>query len=246
MSMQRTFALAAVLLTAAGGLWWFSFEGRDAGEHRAAPVAAPEARQQALEPRGENEDFAAPVEDHDQAAAQTSMESDEAPVAQTNDKVFRIDGSGNLVVDQHTRLNLEALIARTPPAELESAKQEAIAPLSAAAGAQASDLIDRYYEYDLAQRQTYPPGRAPSTEEEALAEIDGLHALREAHFGGEVAAAFYAEEEALNRELLQLIKLEKDQSLTLAEKAERAQRARDALPRVDAVERRNRDDEGSD
>jgi hypothetical protein len=146
------------------------------------------------------------------------------PVAQTNDKVFRTDAAGTLILDAHTRLNLEALIARTPPSQLSAAKQEASALLPPAAAARAADLVDRYYEYDIAQRQSYPPGRAPSTEEEALAEIEGLHALREAHFGAEIAQAFYAEEEALNRRLLELMKLEKDQSLTLAEKAERAQR----------------------
>jgi hypothetical protein len=64
---------------------------------------------------------------------------------------------------------------------------------------------------------------SPATEEAALAELDGLHALRTAHFGTVIARALYGEEEAVTRQLIELLRLEKDQCLTLEEKAERAQ-----------------------
>ena len=218
-------AVAAVLLVA-------SLQRRGPGPSDSHDEAARASSARPAEPSSPlpaAPEAGSPYEPPSQAAEPAAMRDETAdePVAQTNDKVFRTDAAGALVLDAHTRLNLEALIARTPPSRLSAAKQEASASLPPAAAAQAADLVDRYYEYDVAQRQSYPPGRAPSTEEEALAEIEGLHALREAHFGADIANAFYAEEEALNRRLLELMKLEKDQSLTLAEKAERAQQMMD-------------------
>jgi lipase chaperone LimK len=124
---------------------------------------------------------------------------------------------------------MEALFARTERDHLEEAKQQAIEPLPAAARAQAAELLEQYDNYQQAQKQTYPPGVAPSTEEAALAELDGLHSLRVAHFGPVVARALYGEEEAVSRQLVELMRLEKDQSLTMEEKAERAQQLRDSM-----------------
>ena len=56
-----------------------------------------------------------------------------------------------------------------------------------------------------------------------------MHALRVAHFGPLVARALYGEEEAVSRQLVELMRLEKDQSLTMEEKAVRAQQLRDSL-----------------
>jgi lipase chaperone LimK len=240
--MQRTVTLVCLLAVAAGVLWWFSSHERDGPELPSRPASQARAAGPQTSETAATSPPAAPPTQSTSPPAQAPTSAGDEPVAQSNDRVFRVDAGGRLVLDQLTRLNIEALIARTPEDELESAKQEAVAPLPSAASLQAADLIDRYEEYDYAQRQTYPPGQAPSTAEEALAELDGLHTLREAHFGPDVAKAFYGEEEALNRELIELMKLEKDQSLTLAEKAERAQRMRDDLPRIDAIEERNRDE----
>jgi hypothetical protein len=161
----------------------------------------------------------------------------------SNDTVFRVDSSNRLVLDEQTRLNMEALFARTDRDDLAEAKQQAVEPLPPAASARAAELLDRYDNYQQAQRDTYPPGVAPSTEEAALAELDGLHALRVAHFGADVAEALYGAEERLSRSLIELMRLEKDQSLTMEEKAVRAQRLRDSMPELSEIERRNRDDE---
>jgi lipase chaperone LimK len=136
------------------------------------------------------------------------------------------------VLDQQTRLNIEALFARTPRDHLAQAKQQAVEPLPAGAAAQATDLLEDYDNYQQAQRQAYPPRVAPATEEAALAELEGLHALRAAHFGAVIARALYGEEEIVARQLIELMRLEKDQSLTMEEKAARAQQ----------IERRNRED----
>jgi hypothetical protein len=153
-------------------------------------------------------DSPASSESHESVAAVPAV-SDSAPpeetvTAQTNDKTFRVNDSERLVLDEQTRLNMEALFARTEREHLAAAKQQAIEPLPASAAAQAA-------------------------EEAALAELDGLHALRVSHFGPLVARALYGEEEATSRQLVELMRLEKDQSLTLEEKAARAQQLHDSM-----------------
>jgi lipase chaperone LimK len=155
----------------------------------------------------------------------------EPVTAQRNEETFRVNDAGRLVLDEQTRLNMEALFARTERDRLAEAKQQAVEPLPAGAEAQAAELLEQYDNYQQAQRQAYPPGIAPATEEAALAELDGLHALRAAHFGPIVARALYGQEEATSRELIELMRLEKDQSLTMEEKAVRAQQLRDAMSR---------------
>jgi len=169
-----------------------------------------------------------PIESPNQLHETVITRDPPPPVAQTNDKTFHINASGRLLIDEETRLNMEALFARAERDRLEEAKQQAIEPLPAAAREQAAELLEHYDNYQQAQKQSYPPGVAPATEEAALAELDGLHALRVAHFGPVVARALYGEEEAVSRQLVELMRLEKDQSLTLEEKAERAQQLRDS------------------
>lgn len=154
-------------------------------------------------------------------------------------ETFRVDANGKLTLDEQTRLGMEALFARTDAADVPRAQEEATRKLSPAAAAEASSLLEHYQNYSKAQRQAYPPGAAPVTEEAALAELEGLHALRVAHFGADVAQALYGDEEALTRSLIELMRLEKDQSLTLEEKAARAQRLYDTLPELSRVQRSN-------
>lgn len=204
---------------------------RHTDEPRTAPAAvAP------TEPAAAVIDSSGGREHVDPAAASAAQPDPAAPeekvTAQTNDQTFRVNDSGRLVLDQQTRLNMEALFARAQRDDLAEAKQQAVEPLPAGAAAQATDLLEDYDNYQQAQRQAYPPGVAPATEEAALAELEGLHALRAAHFGAVIARALYGEEESSSRQLIELMRLEKDQSLTLEEKAARAQQ----------IERRNRED----
>jgi len=192
--------------------------------HKEAPRTAPSPVAR-TEPAVVAADSSSGSEQHEQApsSAPTDTAAPEEPItAQTNDKTFRVNEASRLVLDEQTRLNMEALFARTEREQLAEAKQQAVEPLPAAAAAQAVDLLDHYDNYQQAQRQAYPPGVAPATEEAALAELDGLHALRAAYFGPLIARALYGEEEARTRQLIEAMRLEKDQSLTLEEKAERA------------------------
>ena len=230
----------------AGAMLLVLWQGRDDDEPSSVSASTTPSEQAPTTPASEDQPT-----DEDRALTVTATaegspapdDGENEPVAQTNDKVFRTNARGELILDEHTRLNLEALIARTAPAELGEAKQEIARLLPPQSAPQATELIDRYNEYQSAQRQAYPPGVAPSTEDEALAELDGLHALRVAHFGPEIAKAFYGEEEALSRQLIELMRLEKDQSLTMEEKAARALQMRDSMPEIAAVERKNREED---
>lgn len=214
---------------AAAATWWLKPDVPRAPESAAlkrepAPAAPPSSTVEQ------------PAGDH---AANSNGESMEQP-AQTNaptaasdpNNPFRVDAAGKLIVDEQTRLDIEALFARTDRDGLLKAQQEIVQQLPAAASAEAVALIERYDNYSKAQRQAYPPGVAPATEEAALAELEGLHALRIAHFGPDTAQAFYGNEEKLTRALLDLMRLEKDQSLTMEEKAARAQQLYDATPEL--------------
>lgn len=213
---------------------------REAGPRPEPSAAARDAQEAAIDSgTGQEEPGQAP---NSPAPLDDTTAPREPTIAQSNDQTFRVNASGRLVLDEQTRLNMEALFARTDRDRLTEAKQQAIEPLPAGAAAQAAQLLEQYDNYQQAQRQTYPPGAAPTTEEAALAELDGLHALRVAHFGPIVARALYGEEEALSRQLVELMRLEKDQSLTLEEKAVRAQQLRDSMPEIAEIERRNRAD----
>ena len=187
----------------------------------------------------------APMPDSDgrSAAASPSSRASLATVEEVNegDAAFRTDARGELLVDEKTRLNLEALLAQSESRGLDREVREQTEHLSASAARQAEELIQKFVLYQNAQRQAFPPGDAPLTEDDAVRELEGLHALREAHFGPELAQRLYGREEAIAREMIQVMRIENDQSLTAEEKLERAQALRERLPGVAAIERSNRE-----
>jgi lipase chaperone LimK len=203
----------------------------DATQTRDAPIAQ-SAKSPALAPPENNPAAVSAV------PATPSAQTD-APSTSDPSGTFRIDSAGKLIIDEQTRLAMEALFARTDPAYLLEVQEEITQQLPPAAATEASALLDRYQNYSKAQRHAYPPGAAPATEEAALAELEGLHALRVAHFGADVAQALYGAEEALTRSLIELMRLEKDQGLTLEEKAARAQQLYDTLPELSRVRQAN-------
>jgi lipase chaperone LimK len=215
-------SIAAVV---AAIFWWLrpqvqqSVE-RPAPAQQSAPLAQDSTPEAVVDP-APNTNIAAPEP--------ATPAPDSLPGKTDAKQPFRVDNAGKLVLDEQTRLNMEALFAQTDRAALPEAQQDATATLPPAAATEAAALLERYDNYSKAQRQSYPPGVAPTTEEAAVAELEGLHALRVAHFGPEAAKAFYGAEEDLARSLIDLMRLEKDQSLTLPEKAERAQKLHDEI-----------------
>jgi hypothetical protein len=136
---------------------------------------------------------------------------------------FKADDKGRMVTNEKARLNLEKLFALYTPAERQQKLDELSAGLPSAAARDLADLMDRYINYDSAQRQTFPPGQDLASPEDGLNVIDGMHNLRVQYFGADVANGFFGKEEKIQRELLRLMSLEKDGSMTIEEKAERAQ-----------------------
>jgi hypothetical protein len=143
---------------------------------------------------------------------------------------FRADASGKIVKDEAARLNLEKLYALSSPAEVEQKLEELRHTLPPTAAEDLTELATQYLNYRTAAQSAFPPGVAPATAEDALNEVDGQHTLRTQYFGAQTAAAFYGSEEKVQRELLRLMDLEKDQSLTMEEKADRAQQLYNELP----------------
>jgi hypothetical protein len=222
-----------VLAIAAVGLFDYLARRRDEQAETPPPAqteVAPATGEQALTPDAVT---TTPAPQPTPEADESAPREDEAePRVQHNpEKVFRVDGSGRLIVDEQTRLNMEALLAYIDRDDLPRAQQAIADSLPPAAARDALALLERYDTYQQAQREAYPPGVAPQTEQAALAELEGLHALRVAHFGEDTAKKLYGAEEELTRSLLELMRKEKDQSLTMEEKAARAQRLRDTMQR---------------
>ena len=223
---SRVLGIVCLLVAVGAAIFWWL---RPNVSHPVA-TSAPDEQPVATAPAGSARAEAQPAEDAHTAELEPAAPAPETPPDKIDGKnPFRVDNTGKLVLDEQTRLNMEALFAQTDRADLPEAQQNATAKLPPAAAAEATALLERYDNYSKQQRQAYPPGIAPTTEEAALAELDGLHALRVAHFGPEAAKAFFGAEEEITRSLIDLMRLEKDQSLTLQEKAERAQKLHDQI-----------------
>jgi hypothetical protein len=152
------------------------------------------------------------------AASAYDPEQDDGTIA------FRADAGGRLVTDEKARLDLERLHALYTPAERERKLQEAAASLPPAAARRLYLLMDQYVNYMAALHQAYPPDRGMTTVEQGVAQVDGMHGLRVQFFGAEAAHGMFAAEEKLQREMFELMEKERDPSLTMEERAERAQR----------------------
>jgi lipase chaperone LimK len=223
---NRTLVSICLLVVAGAALFWWLRPDVSPP----TPTRAPTRQPAPLAQESTDETIATPIPNNAAPETVKPAVAPDSPSGKTDAKQpFRVDSSGKLVVDEQTRLNMEALFAQTDRADLPEAQQNATATLPPAAATEAAALLERYDNYSKEQRQSYPPGIAPATEEAALAELDGLHALRIAHFGSEAAKAFFGAEEELTRSLIDLMRLEKDQSLTLPEKAERAQKLHDEI-----------------
>jgi hypothetical protein len=234
---RRTWALAAAALLVT--IVAVSFFARE--QPKPAGPTAKTDEHRAVAPR-----VSAPARNMDDASVSAQPSTAPAvPIDHEDDgrqeAAFRVDAAGELVMDEQTRLNIEALIAQNEPAELQAAVLEQTAHLPPAAARFADELVDRFVYYQQAQRQTYPPDDAPSTEDEALRQLEGLRGLREAHFGADLARQLFAKEEAIGREMIELMRIENDQSLTPEEKLARSQALREQLPGVAAIEKSNRE-----
>ncbi|MCU0956433.1 MAG: lipase chaperone family protein [Hydrogenophaga sp.] len=143
--------------------------------------------------------------------------------AMVSDGLFRLDERGQLQLDERTRLGVERLLALHDPVQLEQQLDRHLAGLPPPAGAAARQLVQQYAGYADAQKRSYPPGHAPLVAEEGLAELDGLQALRVSYFGSEAARRMFAEEDAIARRLLELMRDDPVPHASMEDKAMRAQ-----------------------
>jgi hypothetical protein len=187
---------------------------------------------------------AAPTDVSQPAAQAMAAQSQTIPLedefSEDPAKMFKADASGKLVVAERTRINIEKLYALNTPEELHPKLELVAQSLPPEAYRQVVDLLDRYKNFTLAARQTYPPGTAPVTVEDAITQHEGLKALRAAHFGPEAAEAMYGREERLGRQLLDFMNLEKHEGLTMDEKAIKAQEMLAKSPELSAAYEQNR------
>jgi hypothetical protein len=230
--MKKTWIMAATVGVAAIAVWLVTRAPREAPQ----PLAAGAQQSVGPEQRAAAPADASPTmrEETRPELAQRGQEP-EAPTEESKE-VFQTDAAGKLVLEEQTRLKLEAFFAHTPSQDVGTAALALVQQLPPAAAAQALDVVEHYGNYQAAQDAAYTDD-APASPEDAIVQLETLHRLRVEHFGPELAKVFYGDEERLARELIELMRLEKDQSLTMEEKAERAQRLRDTLPAVSAADR---------
>ena len=137
--------------------------------------------------------------------------------------LFSADANGRLVLSETTRLNIEKLHALNTPEDYVAKLKQLSNVLPAAAHAELLRLAGSYVEYIDSVHVTFPPDAEVETVGQAEAELKGLHELRLKHFGPNVTEAFYGQEERMNRRMIELMALEADPTIPLAEKAHRAQ-----------------------
>jgi hypothetical protein len=140
-----------------------------------------------------------------------------------DERAFRADGKGRLVLDERTRLAVEKLVGLNGPESLPALVGEQTSGLPAEAAAQARDLVERYGAYESARRGTFEPGTAPMVPEEGLAELAATRALRASYFGQDAAQRLFGAEEAVSKRLLEMMRDDRAANLTIEQKAIRAQ-----------------------
>ena len=238
--MKNKIAVVGITLlaAAAAGMWFWS---GDAPEPTAQQVKQPAA----ASPFSAAPQSAGPESQPQPSIFTPADTTPPGPMTQEEEdylgEKFNVDATGKLLTDVRARNTLEKLYALYTPEQQAQRLQELSQELSPAAYARVAELLERYKEYSMAAKQNFPPGQAISGEEEALVQLESMSALRVAHFGQEAAKGMFGDEERLNRQLIALMRLEKDESLTMEEKAQRAQALISSSPDLAAIDKRNRE-----
>lgn len=153
-----------------------------------------------------------------------------APLSTMTPPSFSSDSHGRLILNAETHANIERLLLSRTPQAIQAQLQDVSRGLPSSASQELQDLVSRFQKYAIAMSQSIPPGNSVSSEQEAVIQLDQLHHLRASYLGAETARALFGEEEAMSRYMLVVAQLDKDPSLTLQQKAERAQEALSLIP----------------
>lgn len=223
MSARLRLIAAPAVVAVAGLAWWL---GSDAPTRAAAPVA-PGSTATTWSTPTHPMPSALPAVATTAGAATLPAPLTAFPIGTTASldeaRAFRTDARGQLVLDERTRLATEKLVALNGPDALPALVNEQTAGLPAEAAAQARDLVERYGAYESARRGTFQPGTAPLVPEEGLSELAATHALRASYFGPDTAQRLFGAEEAVTKRLLELMRDDRAENLTMEQKAIRAQ-----------------------
>ncbi len=217
-------AVAATLAVAAAA-WWLALKSPAITPATPAHAPASPALSAAAVARGGEQPVqpAAPTATALTAAASVTTRQASAPLARSTTGRFESDAAGRLVLDERTRLAVEALVALTPADQLAAALEAELQGLPPQALAAARELVQRFEAYQEAQRQTFPPGRAPLVPQDGLAELATLSAMRVSYFGREPAQQLFGAEETVTRRLLTLMRDDTSPRASMEELALRAQ-----------------------
>lgn len=209
----------AVALVTAASLWWWR---ADAPAPAPAPAVAPAAP-------------GAQWWNTPSLTADTRPPPAGAPDgvrAAPGERRFEALADGRLRLDARTQVKLEQLVALTAPDELAEVLEGQLQGLPAPAAAAARDLVQRYQAYVQAQKTAPLADRAPDSPEAVLAELDGLRALRQTHFGPDAAQRLFGDDEQVARRLLELMRDDPVPGASMDDKAQRAQARYDAERRA--------------
>jgi hypothetical protein len=221
---QRPGRAVGVLLAAGaalGAMWlWKAREGPAVVRPAAAPpVAAAPQQAPAVGAAVPASDTATP--------APAAPAAEQAAARRSATGIFESDASGRLVLDERMRLAVEALVSLNPAEAVPALVDAEVQGLPPAAAEAARELALRFDTYQQAQRAAFEPGQAPLVPEDGLAELDALVALRTSYFGADAARRMFGGDEAVTRRLLQLMAEDRATTLTIEQKAIRAQQRYD-------------------
>lgn len=140
------------------------------------------------------------------AAVRATGRIDPDGVAQALGKV-ELDENGDVVVGPKARTALEESFKTVPldltPEELQALQDMIRAGLSGPAGEQTASIVGNYYRYRKALQTLEAKPTAPAGSDTDRARVERLAALRREHLGPVVSTKFYAQDEALQRFLLE-------------------------------------------
>jgi hypothetical protein len=220
----RVLAVAAVAAATATALWWWWPTG---------PVPAPAAVATPTAPSSASAQWWNAPNAAGGASPATAGNASPAALAPPGGRTFELDASGQLQLDARTLVKLEQLVALTAPHELPEVLAGQLQGMPPAAAAAARDLVQRYEGYAQAQKSASLADAGAESPEAALAELDQLRSLRQAHFGAATAERLFGDDQRIARRLLEFMRDDATPGATMDEKAVRAQARYDADRQAD-------------
>lgn len=142
--------------------------------------------------------------DHD--AREPVVPSDVAPSAAelsaATEFGFKLTPNGELVIEYDTRDVVEEIAAVADVSELREITDHLERTLPASAGANAADLVERYYHYRIALQEQLNSDEMAELPQDPRTRLEALRALRTASFGAEVAGLWFGKDEAISLEVI--------------------------------------------